>query len=221
MTNRKFLPARPVISVMAIDEKRQSQRRPATGARETILATAEPRSRRLPADEVGAGILLVEPGRGLLVANRFACLLLGYPREELLAIPPEELFVAPPAHEASVLESGTARLRRKDGAEVVVRYEARDVSLGPVRLNFWLVYPRRLLGEAPQVRSHQRPVELTPRELEILQLLADGCDNDAVSQHLQISRETVKSHVRRLLQKLGANSRTHAVAIALRDSLVV
>ena len=56
---------------------------------------------------------------------------------------------------------------------------------------------------------------LTAREREILQLLADGMSNADVAQRLFISQETVKSHVRHILAKLEADTRTHAVAIAL------
>ena len=55
---------------------------------------------------------------------------------------------------------------------------------------------------------------LTAREREILQLLADGMSNADVAQRLFISQETVKSHVRHILAKLEADTRTHAVAIA-------
>jgi DNA-binding NarL/FixJ family response regulator len=61
---------------------------------------------------------------------------------------------------------------------------------------------------------------LTPREREILQLLADGMSNADVAQRLFISQETVKSHVRHILAKLEADTRTHAVAIALRDAMI-
>jgi DNA-binding NarL/FixJ family response regulator len=61
---------------------------------------------------------------------------------------------------------------------------------------------------------------LTPREREILQLLADGMSNADVAQKLFISQETVKSHVRHILAKLEADTRTHAVAIAIRDSII-
>ena len=61
---------------------------------------------------------------------------------------------------------------------------------------------------------------LTPREREILQLLADGMSNADVAAKLFISQETVKSHVRHILTKLEADTRTHAVAIALRDSII-
>ncbi len=61
---------------------------------------------------------------------------------------------------------------------------------------------------------------LTPREREILQLLAHGMSNGDVAGKLFISQETVKSHVRHILAKLEADTRTHAVAIALRESII-
>jgi DNA-binding NarL/FixJ family response regulator len=61
---------------------------------------------------------------------------------------------------------------------------------------------------------------LTAREREILQLLADGMSNNDVAQKLFISQETVKSHVRHILTKLEADTRTHAVAIALREAII-
>jgi DNA-binding NarL/FixJ family response regulator len=61
---------------------------------------------------------------------------------------------------------------------------------------------------------------LTPREREILQLLADGMSNADVAAKLFISQETVKSHVRHILTKLEADTRTHAVAIALREAII-
>jgi DNA-binding NarL/FixJ family response regulator len=61
---------------------------------------------------------------------------------------------------------------------------------------------------------------LTPREREILQLLADGMSNVDVAKKLFISQETVKSHVRHILAKLEADTRTQAVAIALREAMI-
>ena len=61
---------------------------------------------------------------------------------------------------------------------------------------------------------------LTGREREILQLLADGMSNADVAAKLFISQETVKSHVRHILTKLEADTRTHAVAIALREAII-
>jgi DNA-binding NarL/FixJ family response regulator len=70
----------------------------------------------------------------------------------------------------------------------------------------------------PEVLS--RDEMLTPREREILQLLADGMSNGDVAAKLFISQETVKSHVRHILTKLEADTRTHAVAIALREAMI-
>ena len=61
---------------------------------------------------------------------------------------------------------------------------------------------------------------LTAREREILQLLADGYSNADVATKLFISQETVKSHVRHILAKLEAETRTQAVAIALREAMI-
>lgn len=61
---------------------------------------------------------------------------------------------------------------------------------------------------------------LTAREREILQLLAEGMSNADVAGQLFISQETVKSHVRHILTKLEADTRTQAVAIALRDAMI-
>ena len=62
--------------------------------------------------------------------------------------------------------------------------------------------------------------ELTRRELEILGLIADGLFNREISERLWLAEETVKTHVHHVLTKLGARSRAHAVAIALRSGVL-
>jgi DNA-binding NarL/FixJ family response regulator len=61
---------------------------------------------------------------------------------------------------------------------------------------------------------------LTRRQLQILQLLADGGSSAAAARELDLSEETVKTHTKNALGRLGAKNRTHAVAIALRESLI-
>ena len=61
---------------------------------------------------------------------------------------------------------------------------------------------------------------LTQRELEVLRLLADGLANEAIGAELGISVETVRTHIRNAMAKLDADTRTHAVATALRQSLI-
>lgn len=62
--------------------------------------------------------------------------------------------------------------------------------------------------------------EPTAREIEVLQLVADGLVNREIGQRLFLSEETVKSHVRHLLAKLQARSRAHAVAVGFRRGLI-
>jgi DNA-binding NarL/FixJ family response regulator len=70
---------------------------------------------------------------------------------------------------------------------------------------------------APVRRLEQEP---TPRESQVLQLISDGLVNREIGEHLYLSEETVKSHVRHLLAKLQARSRAHAVAIGFRRGLI-
>jgi DNA-binding NarL/FixJ family response regulator len=61
---------------------------------------------------------------------------------------------------------------------------------------------------------------LTQREREVLRLLADGHTNEEIGKRLFISPETVRTHVRKAMDKLDADTRTQAVATALRQSLI-
>ena len=61
---------------------------------------------------------------------------------------------------------------------------------------------------------------LSERKREILQLLAEGCHTEGVAQRIGLSAETVKSDTKRAIQKLEADSRVHAVAIALRQAII-
>ncbi|MBV8085548.1 MAG: response regulator transcription factor [Chloroflexi bacterium] len=72
-----------------------------------------------------------------------------------------------------------------------------------------------LYREGAQQRAHQALLEsLTPREREILSMMADGADNRTVAERLHISYATVRTHVRSILAKLGTRSRLEAVAKA-------
>jgi DNA-binding NarL/FixJ family response regulator len=62
---------------------------------------------------------------------------------------------------------------------------------------------------------------LTPREKEVLQMLASGLGNKQIAAHLKISEHTAKFHVASILGKLGASSRTEAVSLGLRRGLIL
>jgi DNA-binding NarL/FixJ family response regulator len=69
---------------------------------------------------------------------------------------------------------------------------------------------------ASEIAEHAGDDALTPREIEVLKNVASGHSNKIVADRLDISEETVKTHMRSILSKLGASDRTHAVTIALR-----
>lgn len=80
---------------------------------------------------------------------------------------------------------------------------------------------RRPAGTPPDLQAAPGElVPLTPREIEILKLMADGLFNREISDRLWLAQETVKTHVHHVLTKLGARSRAHAVAIGLRSGLI-
>jgi DNA-binding NarL/FixJ family response regulator len=82
-----------------------------------------------------------------------------------------------------------------------------------------LARARRLLSRTP-VATLAMDSPLTAREVQVLQLLADGLPQDAIAKDLFISSKTVATHIQRILTKLGVHSRTEAVAMAYREGLV-
>ena len=73
---------------------------------------------------------------------------------------------------------------------------------------------------AVEMAEHHADDALSEREIEVLREVASGNANKLIADHLEISEETVKAHMRKILSKLGANDRTHAVAIALKRGII-
>jgi two-component system nitrate/nitrite response regulator NarL len=81
-------------------------------------------------------------------------------------------------------------------------------------------YVDPVLAGTLAVSRGEREPQLTPREREVLRLLAEGLANEEIGRRLFISPETVRTHVRKAMLKLGADTRTQAVAKALRQHLI-
>ena len=73
---------------------------------------------------------------------------------------------------------------------------------------------------AAQLAEHLSDEALTPREVEVLRHIADGNRNKDIAERLFISEETVKVHVKHVMEKLGASDRTEAVSIGVRRGII-
>jgi DNA-binding NarL/FixJ family response regulator len=97
---------------------------------------------------------------------------------------------------------------------------ADDYLVKPFQAAELLARVRRHLSRAPHSPNGAAGGRLTPREQEILALLASGLDQRAIAERLVISPKTVATHIQRILGKLGVRSRAQAVAYAHRHGLV-
>jgi len=89
-----------------------------------------------------------------------------------------------------------------------------------------VMHPSEVDAIFPTAELSSRPLadlaeELTPRENEVLQMLANGLANKEIATRLSISEHTVKFHVASILGKLGAGSRTEAVSLGIRRGIVL
>ena len=89
-----------------------------------------------------------------------------------------------------------------------------------VHAGLFVLHPEALVPSRAGDTAVAAGAPLTSREREILELMADGANNRIIASRLAISRHTVKFHVASILAKLGAGSRTEAVALALRGGLL-
>lgn len=107
------------------------------------------------------------------------------------------------------LDAGAAGFALKTGDPEELEQAIRTVAAGDDYLD-----PR--LTPLLTTGSHGRAGVLSPREREILELLCEGLSGEDAARRLQLSSETVRTHVRNAMKKLGAATRVHAVALALQ-----
>ncbi|MCY7392574.1 MAG: response regulator transcription factor [Leptolyngbyaceae cyanobacterium CAN_BIN12] len=100
-------------------------------------------------------------------------------------------------------------------ANIVLRQVRNPIAADPTQPKMITIE-----GVEPAYEEIMDNVQLTDRELEILQLIVEGLSNNAIGETLFISLGTVKTHVRNILSKLCADDRTQAAVLALRSGLI-
>ena len=120
------------------------------------------------------------------------------------------------------LRAGASGFLLKDAPAAQLLHGIRTVATGAALLAPEVT--RKLVGRyAARIRPAENAAPesvLTPRELEVLRLIANGLSNSEISTTLVISQETVKTYVSRILAKLGLRDRVQAVVHAYRSGLV-
>ena len=118
----------------------------------------------------------------------------------------------------AALEAGASGYLLKDSDADDVAAAVRAAHRGELQLD--PVVARRLMSSLRDGQDDDPATELTSRELEVLRLVAAGKPNKQIAAELAISERTARTHVSRILQKLGLSSRTQAALWAVREGLV-
>jgi len=113
------------------------------------------------------------------------------------------------------VKAGAIGYLLKDTKAAELRRSIKAAAAGQVQLS-----PQASAYLMREVRTSETPEPLTERETEVLSLLAQGKSNKEIARHLHVVEDTVKTHVRHILAKLGVQSRTQAVLSAQRLGLV-
>jgi PAS domain S-box-containing protein len=168
-------------------------------------------------------IVLLDERRRFIELNDAALGLLGYSRGALMGREVTTIISLPDRAESARAwhaflrtgeYEGNRRFLRADGTEVELEFAARLAVIGGRRLAVYVtVIPASLPAQDDgDATAHG---ELSPREREVVTEIAMGRDTAEIATALQISPETVRTHVRNAMAKLGARTRAQLVAVAL------
>ena len=203
----------PAVLVVAGSElvaaRVEAMLRSQTGLRVTLTAPGE-LARRSDDHAAAIVVLALEPAE----TARALEVLRGLPKVEaviLLAVDPSRAWTA------QARRSGVRAVLRSDATA-----EELAAAIAATRAGLVVLHPDALKSstEARAAESRGGPTALTPREQEILEMLAEGMSNRTIAARLKISSQTVKFHVASILAKLGAASRTEAVTFGVRHGLI-
>jgi DNA-binding NarL/FixJ family response regulator len=133
------------------------------------------------------------------------------PETEVLAL----TSVLEDASVVGAIRAGAIGYLLKDTQAGALCQAIKAAAAGQVQLT-----PKAATRLVQVISAPESPEALTERETEVLQLLAQGQSNKEIARNLTVSEQTVKTHVSRILAKLGVQSRTQATLYAIRTGLV-
>lgn len=177
-------------------------------------------------------MVLLDDERRHVEVNGAYLQLLGYPRTALIGRPAYEFVAGGPIvtqpEWRTILRRrefvGAADLVRADGGKVWVEFAGHPETVTGQRLVLFVVLTtsrrgrRRSAGDGA-LGAEAQHAGLTPREFEVIQLVALGLSGREIAQELHLAHDTVRTHVRNAMTKLGARSRAQLVAKTLGDGI--
>jgi DNA-binding NarL/FixJ family response regulator len=201
----------PTVLIVADDELRaaglEALLKSTPGLRVAVVGLAE--LAHLADDDDPVVVLSLSPPR---VARTLQTL------EELSRIPAVIILAAEP-HAAWTAQARRAGVRAVLGSDPTA--DELSAAIAATRAGLVALHPDAL-SRAAATRSISPSARdaLTPREVEILEMMAEGMGNRRIAASLRISRFTVKFHVASILAKLGAATRTEAVTLGVRRGII-
>jgi PAS domain S-box-containing protein len=174
-------------------------------------------------------MVLLDDRRCQVEVNGAYLQLLGYRSTELIGRPVYELVVGGPMVTARQWRAllgqsqftGVANMRRRDGGLVTLELGGHPATVDSKRMVLCVVLASSRRGRRPSgVRSQPGAApRLTPRELEVVRLIALGSSGPEIAGELQVTHNTVRTHTRNAMSKLEARSQAQLVAKALAEVL--
>jgi DNA-binding CsgD family transcriptional regulator len=197
------------------------------------LAAEAEAGAELPAAVLGqsrSALALADDDGVLREVNRAAAQLLRLPRAALSGTALETLTAQherPAAGrrlrdllERDVWAPGSIDLVLADGRRIEVHSQAVSHPRATHLLALRSALPRRFARRGVALSRGTTPVRPSERELEVVRMLAAGLTGEEIARQLMLSPETVRSHLRNVMGKLGAATRPHLVALAVQDGWI-
>jgi PAS domain S-box-containing protein len=172
-------------------------------------------------------MVVVDQQRRIVDVNPMACEIVAAPRESVLRRRIDDFTASETGFDVERFWShfltegrlnGMYPAKRLDGQVRPIVYAATANVVPGLHMS---VFVNGSAGAPPAAEPVRRGAHLTPREREILQMIADGLTDREIARRLVLSPATARTHARNLIGKLGAHTRAQAVAIAIRRGEIV